>query len=114
MPTTEISLKIGTRIKASRLQANITQEQLAELVGVSWSTISCLERGQHLVSIERLIEIADSLNIGLEKILCDYMQLDNLIADEDSQEIIKILALLSPKQKQFVLNNLKLISNYLF
>ena len=34
-------------LKAARLQINLTQEQLAEIVGVTRQTISLIERGNY-------------------------------------------------------------------
>ena len=109
MQTISIGFNIGQRVKSARLQANLTQEQLAEKVGVSWSTISCLERGQHMVSIERLFEISSALNIGIESLLCDYINIDKLYDDDISQEILKKLPLLNYEQKQYLSENIKLI-----
>lgn len=39
-------LKLQNRIKEARLQKNLSQAQLAELVGVSRNTISSIETGQ--------------------------------------------------------------------
>ena len=69
MQSTDLGVKIGSRIRASRMSIGLTQEQLAEKVGVSWSTISSLERGMHMVSLERLLDICEALNSGLEIIL---------------------------------------------
>lgn len=109
MHTNDLALKIGSRVKSSRLYAGLTQEQLAEKISVSWSAISNLERGHHMVSLERLIDIAKALNVGLETILCDYIDCENLYSDSDTQEINKQLTLLTPKQKKYVVKNLHLI-----
>ncbi len=109
MHTIELALKIGTRIRAIRCQRGLTQEQLAEKTGVSWSAISNLERGKHMVSIERLLDIATALDVGLETLLCDYINLHALYEDKESQEIIKQIALLTPLQKRYLLENLDLV-----
>ena len=109
MQTNNIGFNIGQRVKSARLQAKLTQEQLAEKVGVSWSTISCLERGQHMVSIERLFEISSALNIGIETLLCDYINIDNFYGDDISQEILKTLPLLSYEQKKYLVEKIRLI-----
>lgn len=111
MQTTDLVLKIGSRVKTARLLAGITQEQLAEKAGVSWSTISSLERGKHMVSLERLIEISIALNSGLEVLLCDFLDLSNLNSDSISQEIIDLLTRLTPMQKKYILENIYLILN---
>lgn len=109
MQPTELGIKIGKRVKIARIKAKLTQEQLAEKVGVSWSTISCLERGQHMVSVERLIDIAEALDSGLEILLCDFLNVKNLYEDYDSQKLLEILTLLTPIQKKYLLENMRLL-----
>ena len=83
MQTNQLALKIGIRVKAIRIQRRLTQEQLAEKIGVSWSAISNLERGRHIVSIERLLDISVALDVGWEVILWDYINLKNLENDSE-------------------------------
>ena len=56
----------GQRIKAARLKNDITQEQMAEHLNLSWSMISKIERGTNSPSIETLVEIADFLNVSVD------------------------------------------------
>lgn len=111
MQSTDLGVKIGSRIRASRMSIGLTQEQLAEKVGVSWSTISSLERGMHMVSLERLLDICEALNSGLEIILCDYINIAGLYSDNNSQKILEMLTLLTPTQKKYLLENMRLILN---
>lgn len=112
MHINQLALKIGIRVKAIRVQRGLTQEQLAEKIGVSWSAISNLERGRHIVSIERLLDISIALDVGLEVILCDYINFQHLENDPEQQELIKLISLLNINQKKYLLENLRLIINY--
>lgn len=56
---------IGARIKALRKQAGLTQEQLAEQVGLDSRHLSRLEVGQHFPSLDSLERIAAALNVPL-------------------------------------------------
>ena len=53
---------IGTNIKNARIKAGYTQESLAEQVDVSLSVISRLETGRTMVSVAKLLQIAEVLN----------------------------------------------------
>lgn len=66
--------KIGFRIKQARINAQITQDTLAELIGCSTSFISRLECGKVSTSLETLLNISQVLNIGLEELLCDFFK----------------------------------------
>lgn len=109
MQHTQLKTKIGKRVKDARIQAGLTQEQLAEKTGVSWSTVSSLERGLHMVSIERLLDISESLNSGLEVLLCDFIDLKRLNTDESTKQIMEIWTRLSPKQKDYILECMLLL-----
>ena len=54
-----------------RQQAGLTQEQLAEKLGVGNETVSRIERGVILPSLVRLSDIADHLNCRTEELFTD-------------------------------------------
>lgn len=60
---------LGERIRAARLKAGLTQPQLAELLGVSKGIISRWETGLARTSLDRLIPLAQKLNLSLEEML---------------------------------------------
>ncbi len=62
-------IAIGGRIKAERKFRNISQEVLAELVGVSPHYIYEIERGMKTMSLETLIGISSALNLSTDYIL---------------------------------------------
>ena len=51
---------IGSNIKEARIKAGFTQEKLAEKIEVSLSVISRLETGRTMVSVAKLMRIAQS------------------------------------------------------
>ena len=61
---------IGARIRAVRTEKKITQEQLAEAVGVGTSHISHIETGIGKASLETLILIANTLECSTDELLC--------------------------------------------
>lgn len=76
---------IGTNIKKARIRAGYTQESLAEQVDVSLSVISRLETGRTMVSVSKLIQIADVLGTFAGYFLIDpeFSQCINMHAPED-------------------------------
>lgn len=54
---------LGERIKELREQRDLSQEQLADLVGVSQSKISHCEKGVRGISFPLAIKIADALGV---------------------------------------------------
>lgn len=60
---------IRTIIYERRLRAGITQQQLAERLGVSQSTVSAIERGDQLVSVVRFLDFAEALGFDARSAL---------------------------------------------
>ena len=62
---------IGKRIKIARIKADLTQEKLSEMVGVSPTHLSNIETGTTRVSLNAIISIANALHITSDDLLCD-------------------------------------------
>ena len=62
-------MKIGEKIKALRLQCELTQEELAEKSGVSRGTISALENGiDRTTTSKTLVKLAQALDTTVDRI----------------------------------------------
>lgn len=59
---------IGERVKNSRKNKGITQEKLADMVGVSTTYIGFIEQGQRLPSIKTSDKIARALGVKLSEL----------------------------------------------
>ena len=90
---------IGKRIKQKRVEKKLSQEALAELVGIGPSHMSHLEGGKTVPSMDVFIALCNVLECSADELLCREIitakpVLDNwlteLIADCDATEI-KIL-----------------------
>ena len=53
----------ANRIAEMRKQVGLTQQALAEKLGIHWVTVSKIERGARKLSFERCKEIADVLGV---------------------------------------------------
>lgn len=102
---------VGLRVKQVREQKEITQESLAEKTGLSWSCISRFENGKTMVSLEKLINIAEKLDVGLNVLLCDYIKTD-MSLDYLSSEILNSIVALSDNDKKYILENIALITKH--
>ena len=60
--------QLKTRIKEFRAREDLTQEELAERVGVRRETISFLERGKYNPSLELAHKVAKALNGKIDEI----------------------------------------------
>jgi putative transcriptional regulator len=68
MPTKPPTLKISNRVRDLRTAAALTQEELADKVGVTRVTINCLERGVYSPSIELALALARFFHKPVEDI----------------------------------------------
>ena len=87
---------IGKRIKIARIKADLTQERLAELAGVSPTHLSNIETGTTKVSTSMLVNIANILRLSVDDLLCDSVvkakvqferEIAELLEDCDDYEI---------------------------
>jgi len=61
----ETLLKLGQKIRYERMKKNLSQEDLADLVGLSKQSISALETGTSNVKFTNLYNIAKTLDLNL-------------------------------------------------
>jgi len=59
----------GRRVKVLRVGADLTQEQLAELAGLSRQYLGLLERGEQSIDLLRLRRLANALGVDLGALL---------------------------------------------
>ena len=67
------------RLKSARTEKNLSQQELADLVGVSRQTINAIEQGDYNPTIRLCISICTALD----------KTLDDLFWDPDSQNVIR-------------------------
>ena len=87
---------IGMRIRTARQKKNMTQEQLAEIVGVGVTHISHIETGNSVPSLQTTIDIINALDCSADELLCIEIKqarsvyenwLGELIRDCNQQEL---------------------------
>jgi transcriptional regulator with XRE-family HTH domain len=63
--TQKIDAHVGKRMRERRVMLGLTQQQLAELVGVTYQQAHKYERGINRVSAGRLFEISRALSVPI-------------------------------------------------
>ena len=84
---------VGTNLKFYRTMRHMTQEELAEKVGVSVSFCANIERGKKGVSMFALLDFADALGITVNQLL---------YARKTNQQIDNIMVLLQNKSAPYL------------
>lgn len=60
---------LGKRVKALRRQMHLTQEQLAEKLGLSASFLGHIERGTRAASLDTVVALCNALDVSPEYLL---------------------------------------------
>ena len=90
--------RIGGFLRELRREKGLTQEQLAELLGVSGRTVSRWETGANMPDLDLLIQIADFYAVEVREIL-DGGRSDREV-NEEMKETVLLVADYSNEEKQ--------------
>jgi transcriptional regulator with XRE-family HTH domain len=92
-------IKVGKRIKTVRESKNMTQEELAEITGLSNNYISNIECARSIPSINTLLKICNA-----SETTPDYVLLDSVYTSKEHlmDEIALKIKKCSPKDIQFI------------
>ena len=107
---------LGQRIRTARLAMGLSQEQLAEIVGLTSQHISHTEVASTKISLPALVKIANALHTSVDKLLSDSIQDSkshlmkdgqNVFADCDPDEIYVMLETAAAVKKSIRIRKLK-------
>lgn len=95
-------MEIGSKLKNSRSKAGLTQEAIAEKIGVSRQTISNWENNKSYPDIVSLINLSDLYSISLDELLKEDKKMikhleestDNVKSRQKFSKMIQILSYL--------------------
>ena len=80
---------IGKRIKIERIKADLTQEKLAEMSGVSPTHMSNIETGTTRVSLTTMVAIANALCVTLDDFMCDSLTHSRVQFEQDIADVLE-------------------------
>jgi len=100
-------LEIGKRIRAKRLELHLTQEKLSELIDVSPTYISEIERGCSICSLHTIVKIAHILSSSLDFLVF------GVIATNCNNTFSEILKSIPEKNHKLYINLCENIANSL-
>lgn len=66
---TKLNREIGERVRRARLSATLTQEALAEKIGIARASVVNIEGGSQTLTIPNLYKICLELSIPIDRIL---------------------------------------------
>ena len=98
---------IGARIKAARERVHLTQEQLAEIVDISPTHMSVIERGVKTPKLDTFIRIANALGVSADALLQDGVERAN---DSIMAELSVRIGRLPQKEQNRILNAIRALT----
>lgn len=105
---------LGDKVKLLRKKMKITQQKLAETIGLSQSTIGMIESNKQGASNDTLIKLANALNTTVDYLLYDDKEeaeiilKDNAdIIDDDIRRIERARRKMDPKNKEKMMKILR-------
>lgn len=100
-------VEIGKRIKIKRQEMHLTQEKLSEIIDVSPSYISEMERGCSICSLATISKIAQTLNSSL-----DYLVF-GISANNSNYSLSEIIKSIPKKNQSLYISLCENIANSL-
>jgi len=72
-----MKMRIGTRLLSAREERKLNQAEMSDLLGVSPSTYSRLERNETSVELEQVVQYSKILQIPIQEFLPDTLSVNN-------------------------------------
>ena len=101
-------IKIGTFLKTLRKEKNMTQEQLAEHLGVSNRTVSRWETGSNMPDISLLTEIAEFFDVSVPELINGERKSENMI--EEVKEVAETMSVYAEAEKEKLVKSIRNMS----
>ena len=94
-------LAMGQRIQKIRKQAGITQQELADSLGVSFQYMSAIENGKGELSLELLVAVANRLGVTTDDLLGTAVSAAPTPMDPD---VVALLKDCTPEERELMLS----------
>lgn len=96
--------EIGQRIRKFRKAYNLSQEELAEKIGISTTHMSHIETGNTKLSLTVFVDIANALSVQTDELLHDITEQNKTPL---KQEFIELLNSCSSQELSIILDIVK-------
>ncbi|WP_417244613.1 helix-turn-helix domain-containing protein [Celeribacter sp.] len=121
-----VDVHVGKRIRHRRWMVGMTQQQLAEKVGIKFQQIQKYETGMNRVSASRLWDIAESLSVpvafffeGMEPSVSDHMVAQSegvnvpadILADKEALELVRSYYAIPENQRRRLFELARVLSD---
>jgi transcriptional regulator with XRE-family HTH domain len=80
--------EIGQRVRKHRKACDLSQEQLAQAVGISTTHMSHIETGNTKLSLHVLVSLASALSVSADALLHDAPRTDKSAVSQEAQTLL--------------------------
>ena len=101
-------IKVGSFLKDLRREKGITQEQLAEELGVSGRTISRWETGNNMPDIGLLVEIAEYFDVSIPEIIKGERKSEDM--KDEAKEVAETMSDYAKAEKEELVKSIRNMS----
>jgi transcriptional regulator with XRE-family HTH domain len=113
-----VDAHVGKRIRHRRWMVGMTQQQLADKVGIKFQQIQKYETGMNRVSASRLWDIADSLGVqiafffeGLAENETAQSSQGDMMADKEALELVRSYYAIPEAQRRRLFDLARVLSD---
>ncbi|TCP41759.1 helix-turn-helix domain-containing protein [Rhodovulum marinum] len=116
-----VDVHVGKRIRHRRWMVGMTQQQLAEKVGIKFQQIQKYETGMNRVSASRLWDIADALDVpvsfffegldGKSAEVAGQGMPDDLLSDKEALELVRSYYAIPENQRRRLFELARVLSD---
>jgi transcriptional regulator with XRE-family HTH domain len=89
---------VGRAIARNRIKANLTQEQVAEQLGIGNEAVSRMERGLVMPNVARLMELADVFNCDIADLLTEVSSRPS----DQAKHLTRLITRISSKDREMI------------
>ncbi|HHS89001.1 MAG TPA: XRE family transcriptional regulator [Rhodobacteraceae bacterium] len=118
-----VDVHVGKRIRHRRWMVGMTQQQLAEKVGIKFQQIQKYETGMNRVSASRLWDIAETLEVpvnfffegiddaGAEERIAGAAMPGDIMADKEAMELVRSYYAIPENQRRRLFELARVLSD---
>ncbi len=93
---------LGTRLRAVRKEAGLSQEKLGAAADLSGKFIGEVERGEKSISVDSLVRVAEALELTIAELLEGVSPGRRRAADPEVERTIAVIRRLAPAKARTV------------
>jgi transcriptional regulator with XRE-family HTH domain len=113
-----VDLHVGQRVRQRRWLVGMTQQQLAEKVGIKFQQIQKYETGTNRISASRLWDISEAMDVpvtfffeGLGEIDDDKAQKKNILEDKEALDLVRCYYAIPEHQRKRLFDLARVLSD---